>query len=144
MRSTQFLGAVVFLVLTLLLGPAFAVEQPDLETRTKADSKTCRDLEVDADVRLDACQRAIASGLFQDYDLARLYQNLGWALDDLGDPRGLEDLKTATEIDPTTAAFWRSYGCELGDRAQWDELLEIAEKAIDVDPSHANGYDLRG
>jgi tetratricopeptide (TPR) repeat protein len=52
----------------------------------------------------------------------------------------LERYRRCLKLEPTVFAVWDNALTILADRAQWDELLQTAEKALDAFPNHARVY----
>ena len=72
---------------------------------------------------------------------ARAFYYLGYLRGTyLGDNGGLEDLRTAIQLDPQFAEPHAALGARLYDQKQYDESLAACEKAIELAPNSSIGY----
>lgn len=115
------------------------------EERVRADARACHDAENGTSEVVATCTRAIDSPLVSGAELARLYNDRGWAHEQMGDSKAAyADYLRATEIDPEYNRAARNLGWLEGDRDNWDAALRIADGIIARDPADGHSHGLRG
>ena len=97
------------------------------------------------ETRLRACTAIIDSGLEGTRDLAKAYNNRGYAYNDSGDPRrALADLNQALRLNPTYGLAYNNRGNSHALQRHFDRALSDYEMAIRLNPTLAMAYHNRG
>lgn len=115
------------------------------EERVRTDARACHDAASGTPEIIETCTRAIDSPVFSGSELARLFNDRGWAHEQMGNARAAyADYLRATEIDPEYNRAARNLGWLEGDRENWDAALGIADGVIARDPADGHAHGLRG
>jgi tetratricopeptide (TPR) repeat protein len=116
-------------------------EQTTADPNADADFKTCASF---GDDKLEACNRAIASGKFSGKNLSTLYNNRSTAnFLKRDDQAAFADIQKAVELNPDNPAALSSRGMMYTDKGEYDLAIKDLDKAIALNP-HPMAFGNRG
>jgi tetratricopeptide (TPR) repeat protein len=96
------------------------------------------------DRAIAACTRAIDSGEYEGKDLASLFYNRGWELDEKGEyRRAIADYGRAIDLNPR-ANYYTNRGLAYSSLDDLDRAIEDYDEAIRLDAKHATAWNNRG
>ena len=109
------------------------------------DLDTCRDRQVDAKLRLDACEKLLAAGQASGKDLSIALAVRGNALMNKGDnDRAIVDFNAAHDADPDNVGIIDARGIAYERKGQDDLAMADYNLALEKQPRYGAAYNNRG
>ena len=122
--------------------PGSKVLKSTEEMLADPDFKACRSMGTN---QAADCDRAIASGKFEGFALATLYNNRGQARGmNKDDDRALEDFNKAIELNPNAGAPFNNRGTIFSERGEYDRAIADFDKAVELNATQPIIFHGRG
>ena len=128
-----------------LLALAFSLLAIPALADTESDERDCANRKLDAEKRIEACDRLLAAPSISDAVQVRLLRNRADAKEQLEDWDGaVADYQTALGIDPQNPGLYRDLGWARLQMKDYQAVVTVLDKAIELDPRSAWSFQHRG
>jgi lipoprotein NlpI len=113
-------------------------------TRENADAKNCAQ-QANADVALEVCSRAIASGQLSPPKLATTLYNRGLAYERRGEfDRAIQDFDRVIELRPDTSKAFYNRAIAYHKKGEFDRAIQDFDRVVQLTPDYAPAFRNRG